>query len=36
MKAIEEVKHNPDEYIYQIYIIPKRDGEYRMILNLKN
>ena len=36
MEVIEEVEHHPDEYISPIFIIPKRDGEYRMILNLKD
>ena len=36
MEVIEEVEHHADEYISPIFIIPKRSGEYRMILNLKN
>ncbi|WAR19957.1 YG31B-like protein [Mya arenaria] len=34
--VIEEVCHHPNEYISPIFVIPKRSGEYRMILNLKN
>lgn len=35
MKVIEEVEHTPGEYISPIFIVPKKNGEYRMILNLK-
>ena len=33
--VIKEVEHHPEEFIYPIFVIPKKDGEYRMILNLK-
>ncbi|WAR20627.1 YI31B-like protein [Mya arenaria] len=36
MQVIVEVCHHPNEYISPIFVIPKRSGEYRMILNLKN
>lgn len=36
MEVIEKVEHHPNEYISPIFVIPKRSGEYRMILNLKN
>lgn len=36
MGVIEEVDHHPNEYISPIFIVPKKSGEYRMILNLKN
>ncbi|MES9883156.1 MAG: reverse transcriptase domain-containing protein [Sedimenticola sp.] len=35
MGVIIEVNHEPDEYLSPIFIVPKRNGEYRMILNLK-
>ena len=35
MKVIKEVEHTPGEYISPIFIVPKKNGEYRMILNLK-
>ena len=35
MKVIKEVNHDPGEYISPIFIVPKKNGEYRMILNLK-
>ena len=35
MKVISEVDHHPNEFISPVFIVPKKDGEYRMILNLK-
>lgn len=35
MKVIKEVEHDPDEYISPIFLVGKKNGEYRMILNLK-
>ena len=35
MGVIIKVNHQPDEFLSPIFIIPKKDGEYRMILNLK-
>lgn len=35
MEVLKEVEHHPDEFISPIFIIPKKNGEYRMILNLK-
>ena len=35
MKVIKEVKHDLNEFISPIFVIPKKDGDYRMILNLK-
>jgi hypothetical protein len=35
MKVIIEVKHHTNEYISPIFVIPKRNGEFRMILHLK-
>lgn len=35
MKVIKEVQHHPDEFLSPIFLRPKKDGEYRMILNLK-
>lgn len=35
MGVIKEVQHHPKEYISPIFIVPKKNGEYRMILNLK-
>lgn len=36
MKVIAEVEHHPNEFISPIFIVPKKNGEYRMILNLKD
>ena len=35
MKVISEVDHHPNEFISPVFIVPKKDGEFRMILNLK-
>ena len=35
MGVIIKVNHQPDEFLSPIFTIPKKDGEYRMILNLK-
>ena len=35
MKVIIEVEHESDEFISPIFVVPKKNGEYRMILNLK-
>ena len=35
MNVITEVDHSPGEIISSIFIVPRKDGEYRMILNLK-
>ena len=35
LKVLEEVEHTKGEYLSPIFIVPKKDGEYRMILNLK-
>ena len=35
MKVIKEIEYTPGEYISPIFIVPKKNGEYRMILNLK-
>ena len=35
MKVISEVDHHPNEFISPVFIVPKKDGEYRMISNLK-
>ena len=35
LKVIKEVEHHPNEYISPIFLVSKKDGEYRMILNLK-
>ena len=35
LKVLEEVEHTEGEYLSPIFIVPKKDGEYRMILNLK-
>ena len=35
MKVISEVDHSPNEFISQVFIVPKKDVEYRIILNLK-
>ena len=32
---LKEVEHQPDEFLSPICLVPKKDGEYRMILNLK-
>ena len=36
MKVIEEVSPVPGQFISPIFALPKKDGEYRMILNLKD
>jgi hypothetical protein len=36
LKVIEEVKNSDDQYISPIFTVPKKDGEHRMILNLKD
>ena len=33
--VLKEVEHEEDEYISTIFLIPKPDNTYRMILNLK-
>jgi hypothetical protein len=33
---LEEVKNSDDQYISPIFTVPKKDGEHRMILNLKD
>ena len=30
-----QVNHQPDKFLSPIFVFPKKDGEYRMILNLK-
>ena len=35
MKVLKEVQHHPEEFLSQIFLRPKKDGEYRMILNLR-
>ena len=34
--AIVEANHEPDKFISSIFVRPKENGEYRVILNLKN
>ena len=34
--VISETTHCPGEYISTIFIRPKKDGGFRLILNLKN
>ena len=36
MQVLIEVEHDPREYLSPIFIRNKKDGEYRLILNLKN
>ena len=36
MGVLKEVEHHPDEFLSPIFLVPKKDGEYRMILHLKN
>ena len=36
MQVIKEVQHTSDEYISPIFLVAKKNGEYRMILNLKD
>ena len=36
MGVIEEVGHSDVQYLSPIFTVPKKDGEYRMILNLKD
>ena len=33
--VIVQSQHEPDEFISPIFLLPKKDGTYRMILNLK-
>ena len=35
LKVIKHVEHEEGKFISPIFTIPKKDGEYRMILNLK-
>ena len=35
MKVIKEVEHHPNEFISPSFLVPKKNGEYRLILNLK-
>lgn len=35
MKVLKEVEHHPEEFLSPIFIVPKKNGEYRIILNLK-
>jgi hypothetical protein len=32
----QEVKNSDDQYLSPIFTVPKKDGEHRMILNLKD
>ena len=34
--VIVKVNHEPDEFILSIFVRPKKNGEHRVILNLKN
>ena len=36
MKVLIEVKHSSEEFLSPIFLVPKKGGEYRMILNLKD
>jgi hypothetical protein len=36
LKVIQEVKNSDDQYLSPIFTVPKKDGEHRMILNLKD
>ena len=36
MGVIEEVEHSDVQYLSPIFTVPKKDGEYRMVLNLKD
>lgn len=36
LNVLKEVSHTPGEVISPIFTVPKKDGEYRMILNLKD
>ena len=36
MEVIEEVEFSSDQFLSPIFTVPKKDGEYRMILNLKD
>ena len=35
MKVLIEVERCPEEFLSSIFVVPKKDGEYHMILNLK-
>ncbi|MES9884831.1 MAG: reverse transcriptase domain-containing protein [Sedimenticola sp.] len=35
LKVIKQVEHEGSEFISPIFTVPRKDGEYRMILNLK-
>ena len=35
-EVIGKTKHSEEEYISNIFVPPKKDGSYRLILNLKN
>ena len=34
--VIEEANHSPGEFLSNVFLRPKKDGSFRMILNLKN
>ena len=36
LKVIQEVNNSDDQYLSPIFTVPKKDGEHRMILNLKD
>ena len=36
MEVLIEVKHCSDDFLSPIFVVPKKNDEYRMILNLKN
>ena len=36
MRIIEEVKFSENQFLSNVFTVPKKDGEYRMILNLKD
>jgi len=34
-KAIEEVSPSPDQFVSSLFLVPKKDGSYRPVFNLK-
>ena len=36
MGLLKEVEHHPDEFLSPIFLVPKKDGEYRIVFKFEN